>query len=164
MINFFKPLFSESTKSYRYKGSVDEVRLKIETVLEKSRQGFSDFDIEGRFIGGNTFQIESPVPAATNGIVYRSTLYGFIKPDNEGGTKVIIRTQSAISLRLLFWFSIAIGAGYIIRHLTIDTDQTIWSGIAILALGPFLAARIADVNNGVIEDRYFRYMHKKVAA
>lgn len=164
MINFFKPLFSESTKTYRYKGSVDEVRLKIEAVLENSGHGLSDYDIDGRFTGGDTFQIESPMPAATKGIVYRSILCGFIKPDNEGGTVVITRTQCAFSLPLLFWISIAIGAVYIVRYLTIDTDQTIWPGIAISVLGPFITAKIADVNNGVIEDRYFRYLHKKIAA
>jgi hypothetical protein len=76
MTSLCRPLFSESTKSYRYKSSVDEVRLKIETVLENSGQVFSEFDFDSRFTGEDTFLIDSPVPAATNGVVYRSTLYG----------------------------------------------------------------------------------------
>jgi hypothetical protein len=80
MTSLCRPLFSESTKSYRYKSSVDEVRLKIETVLENSGQVFSEFDFDSRFTGEDTFLIDSPVPAATNGVVYRSTLYGIAKP------------------------------------------------------------------------------------
>lgn len=157
MIKFLQPLFSENKRTYSYDLPPDVLRSRIQAVFQQAGV-FQGPDVRGNFTDGNTFQMDSPVPADTNGVVYRSKLYASLR-ENGKGTIIETRTRVAVSLRGMFWVFLALGIAFVIQKL-IAGDPALWQPLIILILGPPAAVIIANVNNAVIEDRYRRYIHK----
>lgn len=155
---FFDPLFSGNKKLYSYNLPLHNLRSIIENVFAKSGGILREPDIRGRFTGGDTFEMDAPAPAGPP--VLHSKLYGVLR-EQEGKTVVETHIRPAISLRIWFWLSMALGVGYLVQTF-ITEYHFIWPALGLIILGPISAVMIANMNNAVIEHRYRKYIHKEI--
>ncbi|MGZ5248285.1 MAG: hypothetical protein ACXWCR_14355, partial [Flavitalea sp.] len=77
-------------------------------------------------------------------------------------TEVLLEILPANSFKFLFFIWLLVGFYIILKATLGNPNFTIWPGLGLLIIGPMLTVKIADVNNGIMEDRYRRYIHSAV--
>jgi hypothetical protein len=160
MKTFFVSLFSGIQKTFIYDVPLDSVRHRLIDIFQHTT-AFSEPDINGRFNTPDSFRVDITTPALTYGVTYGSSLFGVLTKSGEK-TTLTIDIQAAWSLRILFTAAILFGLFYLVKGFRTDELNYFWVGISFIIIGPLLALKIADMNNGVIEDRFFRYLDTAV--
>lgn len=95
------------------------------------------------------------------GGTYWSILYGRIENYN-GKTRVVTKVHSAFRYKILLVIVCFVGVLLLSKGILIfDLKFLVW-GVGSIVIGPFLIVRAANVNNGVVEDRYLRYLDKRL--
>lgn len=160
MITFLQPLFSETIRTYKYDIPAHFVRSTIESVFLRSGKYLEGPDINGRFTGGDDFEMHSPFMSERS-FSFHSTLSGALR-GVDGGTVVETRTSAAPILRVWFWLSIVLLLATVAQQLVTHRTLPVFGPIALLAVGPVLAVGVAHISNGIVEDRYRRYVHEAI--
>ncbi|RYY43432.1 MAG: hypothetical protein EOO06_19705 [Chitinophagaceae bacterium] len=163
MKKLFQPLFGSSTQRYTYNLPVEVVMKAIGKMLSRTPGWFQEPDINGIMTGSASFRLEVNMPSLIHGMTYHSTLYGTVS-EQDGLALVETITIPSFGFKVVFFLNLLVGTILTINGFKEGAFNSFAGGLAWLLIGSLIIIRIADVNNGVPEDRYWRYLHKAILA
>ncbi len=162
MHKFFLPLFGSAAKTYAYRLPIEIVHSEIESVFVESRNFFGSIDIKGGFTGVNEFYMQSTRGMAGTTRHSGSILFGVIKPIDPEKTEIIIQTRATSHSKSLFWFIIILSLIILYQFLTTGSLLQTFGGLAMLAVGLFVAVKVAETSNVGVQERYYLFIHKRL--
>ena len=119
----------------------------------------SEPDFTGSFYSSQCFSFYVNSGTVTWGAFYGSTLYGRLyEKDNRTIVETTVKSSVFFKIIAAILFLAGIGMFYNCAMIFSFTDL-LWA-IGLLLLSPFVCDKVADVANGVVEDRYEDYINK----
>lgn len=155
-------LFAPEHAVYHYLIPQEEVKEKIEALLKKSGKFFSEPDIQGHFVSGDSFVFRAASGAYTQGVQFASTLHGRIIGTESGTTTIETTIAAGSGYKAALFFLALLGCVPLvlgIYHLSFDTLA--WTLVLLIA-GPAVCNWLAGIANETARDRYERYMDKEL--
>jgi hypothetical protein len=154
-------LFDISHSSYFYKAPNKLIKERLETIFKSSGKFLSEPDFDASFYD-DSFTLYVNSGAYTRGGSFGSTLYGKIIETGNNGTSIELRTKPSGVYKFIIAVMLLIGLGFLYQAVSELSFKSFLIAIGVLAISPFICNWLAGVANGVVQDRYDRYIDKEL--
>jgi hypothetical protein len=162
-LKLFKYLTTSELKTYRYAASEEVVKEKIAEVFSKSGKLLSDPDFDGRFTGGNSFEMSVNSGAVTSGNAkFGSILHGEISALDSQETIIANTIKARFPIKLIAMVTPLLGLAYSYQIFINFSWQSFIICGAMILLSPLLCNWLANVFNAAIQERFEFYIDREI--
>ena len=145
---------SPKSKTEIYVITLDEAVMRLQEFFDTKRDFWSEVDIKGEFKNPSTF-----ILLLKSQRTY-SYLEGTIEANSDQSTLISFRTYTSFGIQLFSLIIPLVGIISIFKAISLQIWGALPYAIGITIVGSFVVYRISESSKYVLEDRYYRYIHK----
>lgn len=154
-------LYAEQ-QTYYYDTSKDLIINELEALFEKSGKFLFEPDFNAHFIHGDRFVlfVNSGAYVEGGGTFHGSTLTGEICEVTNGQTEVKVIAESSSSFKVITVILIIVGLLSFFTSFRQGSVKSLLISIGLIIVPPLIFNWWGGIANGVVQDRYRRYIDK----
>lgn len=162
MYQYFKKFFNPPTLAYSYNKPRASVIAELNDIFQQKVSMFTNNDVTGKFKSENKFVLDVVSPAYTRGGKYSATLEAEIMEKEKDYTTIKTRVSPNPVWYLLFFLSIVFSLILFYNYISTGLIKFLFGSVAMLFCGPFISVALSNIGIGIIRERYYLYIHKKL--
>lgn len=145
---------SSKSKTEIYNIPLDEAIRSLQEFFDTKQDFWSEVDIKGEFKTTSTFSITLKNQRT------HSSLEGTIGANLDESTLISFKTYPSFDIQLFSILIPLVGIITIVKSITSQTWGALPYAICITIIVSFVFYRISEASKYVLEDRYYRHIHK----
>lgn len=156
----FQHIYLPDIETFHYKKTKAQIISKLQEVFAQHPGIWSGPDRIGGLFIDSQFYIRLSSSIGTN---YMTTvMYGIIVDEKDDGCTIVTKAYAGLNLKVNLYIYLLLGCFLVITGFILSHTGLSILGLVLMVLGVIVVNWIAYIMKGVVQDRYFRYIHSQL--